>query len=56
MTGRADRHRIGRWRIIEAGLWDKDFLDLVGPAMLTIRADGHGNSADAAARGRHDTA
>ena len=45
MTGRADRQLVGRWRIIQADLWERDFLDLVGPAMLTIRADGHGEIA-----------
>jgi hypothetical protein len=45
MTRRADRQLVGRWRIVEADLWERDFLDLVGPAMLTIRADGHGEIA-----------
>jgi len=36
---------IGRWRIVEADLWDRDYLDLVEPAMMTIRADGHGEIA-----------
>jgi hypothetical protein len=27
---------IGRWRIVEADLWDHDHLDLCGPAMITI--------------------
>jgi hypothetical protein len=36
---------IGRWRIVEADLWDNDYLDLVGPAQMTIRADGHGEIA-----------
>ena len=36
---------IGRWRIIEADLWDRDYLDLTGPATMTIRADGHGEIA-----------
>ena len=31
---------LGRWRIIEADLWDRDYLDLCGPAMLTITARG----------------
>src|SRR5260370_30447483 len=31
---------VGRWRIIEAGLWDRDYLDLVEPAYLQIGADG----------------
>ena len=45
MTRRADRQLVGRWRIVEADLWEQDFLDLLGPAMLTIRADGHGEIA-----------
>jgi len=36
---------IGRWRIVEADLWDGDYLDLVEPATMTIRADGHGEIA-----------
>jgi hypothetical protein len=45
MTRRTDRQLVGRWRIVEADLWERHFLDLVGPAMLTIRADGHGEIA-----------
>lgn len=45
MTGRTDRQLVGRWRIVEADLWDREFLDLVGPTMLTIRADGSGEIA-----------
>ena len=45
MTGRTDRPLVGRWRITEADLWERDFLDLVGPATMTIRADGHGEIA-----------
>jgi hypothetical protein len=29
---------IGRWRIVEADLWDREYLDLCGPARLTITA------------------
>jgi len=36
---------IGRWRITEADLWDRDYLDLCGPATMTIKADGHGEIA-----------
>ena len=36
---------IGRWRIVEADLWDRGYLDMVEPAMMTIRADGHGEIA-----------
>jgi hypothetical protein len=45
MTARAGCQLIGRWRIVEADLWDRDYLDLVAPAMMTIRADGQGEIA-----------
>jgi hypothetical protein len=45
MTAPAECQPIGRWRIVEADLWDRDYLDLVEPAMLTIHADGHGEIA-----------
>lgn len=31
---------LGRWRIIETDLWDKDYLDMLGPAHITFRPDG----------------
>ena len=33
---------VGRWRIVEADLWDRDFLDLCGPATLVVGSEGHG--------------
>ena len=36
---------LGPWRIVEADLWDRDYLDLLGPASLTIRANGAGEIA-----------
>jgi hypothetical protein len=36
----ADCCLIGPWRIVEADLWDRDYLDLCGPATLTITAQG----------------
>ena len=36
---------IGRWRIVGADLWERDYLDLVEPAALVIRADGQGEIA-----------
>jgi hypothetical protein len=36
---------VGRWRIVEADLWDRDYLDLVTAAAMTIGADGHGEIA-----------
>jgi len=36
----ANCQRIGGQRIVEAGLWDREYLDLCGPAMLTITTHG----------------
>ncbi|MCJ9672015.1 hypothetical protein [Neorhizobium sp. SHOUNA12B] len=36
---------IGRWRIVEADLWDRDYLDLVQPAAISIGAGGRGEIA-----------
>jgi hypothetical protein len=33
---------IGRWRIVATDLREEGYLDLCGPAMLDIRADGYG--------------
>jgi len=40
MTGPVACELIGRWRILEADLWDSDYLDLVEPAYLQIGNDG----------------
>ena len=32
-----------RWRIVEADLWDRDYLDLCGPATLVVKASGDGD-------------
>jgi hypothetical protein len=32
----------GSWRIVEMDLWDRDAIDLVGPAFIEFRADGTG--------------
>jgi hypothetical protein len=42
MTAPAGCRLIGRWRIVEADLWDQDHMDLCGPATLIIGSDGHG--------------
>ena len=42
MTAPMNCQLIGRWQIVEADLWERDYLDLVGPASMTIRADGCG--------------
>ena len=36
---------IGKWRIVEADLWDRDYLDLVEPAHITFSENGHGEFA-----------
>ena len=36
---------IGRWRIVEADIWDRDYLDSCGRATIAITADGHGEIA-----------
>ncbi|PQA87702.1 hypothetical protein [Hyphococcus luteus] len=33
---------LGRWRIVESDLWDRDHLDLCGPASIVVNADGYG--------------
>jgi hypothetical protein len=40
MTGPATCELIGRWRIIEADLWDRDYLDMIEPAHLEIGPEG----------------
>ena len=40
MKAPANCRLIGRWRIVEADLWDRGHLDLCGPARLTITAQG----------------
>jgi hypothetical protein len=38
----ADCSLIGRWRIVEADIWDRAYLNLDGPATFTISGHGHG--------------
>ena len=45
VTAPMDCRLVGRWRIVEADLWDRDYLVLVVPATMTIGADGHGEIA-----------
>jgi len=51
-----DCQLIGRWRIVSADLWERGHLDLCGPAMLDIRADGHGEIAFGALQASLDLA
>lgn len=45
MNAASNSRLIGRWRIVEADLWDRDYLDLVQPAATDIGANGHGEIA-----------
>ena len=36
---------LGKCRITQSDLWDKDYLDLVEPAYILFEADGHGEVA-----------
>lgn len=45
MSAPAGCRLIGRWRIVEADLWDRAYLDLDGPAMITIGAGNRGEIA-----------
>jgi len=45
MTAPMGCRSIGRWRIVEADLWERDTLDLVEPASMVVQADGHGEIA-----------
>lgn len=36
---------VGRWRIVEADIWDRAYLNLSGPATITITDDGRGEIA-----------
>jgi len=36
---------VGRWRIVEADIWDRAYLDICGPAAVVFDADGRGEIA-----------
>jgi hypothetical protein len=42
MSAKDSEKLVGRWRILEADMWDRDFLDLCGAATMTIGDDGSG--------------
>ena len=46
-----DCQLVGRWRIVEADLWDRAHLDLVEPAMMTVGGHGRGEIAFGAMQG-----
>jgi hypothetical protein len=45
MSAARDCELIGRWRIVEADLWERDYLDLVEPAYMSFGKNGRGEFA-----------
>ena len=45
MSPATDCELIGRWRIDEADIWDRDYLDLVEPAYMSFATNGTGEFA-----------
>jgi hypothetical protein len=45
MSAPAGCKLVGRWRIVEADIWDRAYLNLSGPATITITDDGRGEIA-----------
>jgi hypothetical protein len=45
---------IGRWRIVEADQWDRDYLDLIEPAYITFGKDSAGEFAFGVVNARLD--
>lgn len=45
MTAPAACRIVGRWRIVAADLWDRDYLDLVDPATFVLATNGRGEIA-----------
>jgi len=54
MTAPMNCQIVGRWRIVEADLWDRDYLDLVEPAYIAFEEDGRGEFAFGAVKGGMD--
>lgn len=54
MTGSMECALIGKWRIVEADLWDRDYLDLVEPAHIMFEGNGHGEFSFGALNGGLD--
>jgi hypothetical protein len=45
MSAPMDCKLVGRWRIVEADIWDRAYLDLCEPAKIVIGPDGCGEIA-----------
>lgn len=48
------RSEVGTWRIVEMELWDLDAIELVGPALFEVQADGLGRFSFIAVQGGLD--
>ena len=42
MRRRGSSPLIGKWRIIEMALWDRDYLDMIEPAYIQFQRNGLG--------------
>ena len=40
--GTAPNPLIGKWRLVEADLWDREYLDMLGPAFIEFKRNGRG--------------
>ncbi|WP_395155116.1 hypothetical protein [Ilumatobacter sp.] len=49
-----ERDLIGSWRIVEMDVWDLDAIELVGPALMQVHSDGHGEFGFIAVQGQLD--
>ncbi len=56
MRSPAECEVIGRWRIVSSDVWERDYLDLVQPALIPIGQDGRGELAFGAANASLDLA
>jgi hypothetical protein len=45
MNAAAECRIVGRWRIVAANLWDREYLDLANPAIFALATNGHGEIA-----------
>lgn len=54
MTRAIECALIGKWRIVEADLWDRNYLDPVEPAHITFEDNGHGEFAFGCVQGGLD--
>lgn len=51
---KATERLIGRWRIVEMGMWDREAIDEIEPGFIEFTADGTGRFGFIAVRGEMD--